>query len=124
MKIVVQEVRSDIEKWSLPIDSNLSEDFVTFLTNSDQGKFTPFMKIFWKYIKENARDVKYLMIIRFCLSLASKSASASDNIRLKRKLGDDRYYSIKTSSKRWFTKLSEFSENKNIFVLQMDEMEI
>ena len=50
------------------------------------------MKFFWKYIKENARDVKYLMIIRFCLSLASKSASASGNIRLKRKLGDDRYF--------------------------------
>ena len=54
------------------------------IMSENLGKMTPFMKLFWEQQKQisNIKPLSnyYPMIIRFCLSLASKSASAYDEL--------------------------------------------
>ena len=50
-------------------------------------KLTPFMKLFWEQLKQSTKNKSatstryHPIIIRFCLSLASKSAPAYDELR-------------------------------------------
>ena len=83
------------------------------------------------------------MIIRFCLSLASKSASAYDDIRYDEKSGTGililpsrrrlRDYKNYIRPERGFNKniinelknkIKNFSDNDKFFVILMDEMKI
>ncbi|XP_012566352.2 uncharacterized protein LOC105850424 [Hydra vulgaris] len=86
------QLTSDLEKINFQIDSKgitIDDGFVDDLNqimSSNYEKATPFMKLFWdqqkKMCNKNFGSIKYHpMIIRFCLSLASKSASAYDELR-------------------------------------------
>ena len=62
------------------------------MAGADQRDIPPLMKFFsedqQKYIKYLFRGIRYNpMIIRFCLSLATKLASAYDDIRYEEKSG-------------------------------------
>lgn len=79
------EMRVELEKSSMEIDNELSNDFVKILDSADT-KITPFMKLFWqeqrKLFTRSTTGVRYHpMIIRFCLSLAAKSPSCYEELR-------------------------------------------
>ena len=81
----INELKQAIEKSSVKVSEELSEDLVTIVSNADHSKMPPFMKFFWeeqqKYLRASPRGIRYHpMIIRYCLSLASKSAGAYDEI--------------------------------------------
>ena len=68
-------MRVELEKSSMEIDNELSNDFVKILDSADT-KITQFMKLFWqeqrKLFTRSTTGVRYHpMIIRFCLSLAA-----------------------------------------------------
>ena len=86
------ELQQKLSKSSLKVSGNLGEDLTSTMAGTDQRDIPPFMKFFWeeqqKYIKCSSRGIRYHpMMIRFCLSLASKSASAYDDIRYDEKSG-------------------------------------
>ena len=65
-------------------NKELNKDFYEIMENNKN--ITPFMQLFWKqqklHAKGNPNAIKYHpMILRFCISLASKSASAYDELR-------------------------------------------
>ena len=65
---------------SVEIDKEFSADFVSILDRNDV-EMTPFMKLFWgeqkKMFSVSSKGARYHpMIIRFCLSVQSKSSSA------------------------------------------------
>ena len=69
---------------SVAVDDDLNLDFNKIM--SDNGaNISPFMKLFWDQQQKlfgKGKGARYHpMIIRFCLSLASKSASAYDELR-------------------------------------------
>ena len=62
------------------------------MSNADIRKISPFMKFFWEeqqnYLSCLSTTVRYHpMVIRYCLSLASKSAAAYDDMRYDEKTG-------------------------------------
>jgi len=79
----VERLKKEVNKKGIKLDSDLADDFETILTaNTDQ--ITPFMKLFWDEQKKLAQQNQFQyhpMLIRFCLSLASKSAKAYDELR-------------------------------------------
>lgn len=100
-----------------------------------------------KYIKENSCHVKYNpIVIRLCLSLASKSASAYDVINFNEKTGKGflvlpihkRFCQVtelwilhsplksfnKNNIKELIQKSNELHENGTFFVLLMEKMKI
>ena len=85
------QLQEEISKTSLLVSADLSNDFKSIILETDQRKFSPFKRLFWeeqqKYL-QSPNNVKYHpMIIRYCMSLASKSAAAYDNIRYDEKTG-------------------------------------
>ena len=75
-------MQTEIATKSVTIDSELATDIDHIMENTD--KMSDFMRLFWEQQKEasNKKSMMYHpMIIRFCLSLASKSASAYDELR-------------------------------------------
>ncbi|XP_047137374.1 uncharacterized protein LOC124813866 [Hydra vulgaris] len=78
-------MQNDILNKSIVIGEELKKDIATVM-ESNAEKLTPFLKLFWDEQKKAAcchpNAVKYHpMIIRFCLSLCMKSASAYDELR-------------------------------------------
>ena len=92
LKLSVQELRaknkelerinSELESKSVAVDSSLATDITTIMESTPE--MSPFMKLFWEQQKLASKK-KWMqyhpMIIRFCLSIASKSASAYDELR-------------------------------------------
>ena len=81
----VQRMQKEINSHGVNIGSSLSGDIENIMSDNLE-KATPFMKLFWEQQKQLSREsphaIKYHpMIIRFCLSIASKSASAYDELR-------------------------------------------
>ena len=81
----VKEMEVEIEKNSLEIKTDLSHDLLTVISENRQS-MSPFMKLFWEQQQRNASRSPtghryHPMIIRWCLSIASKSASAYDELR-------------------------------------------
>lgn len=77
-------MRVELEKSSMEIDNELSNDFVKILDSADT-KITQFMKLFWqeqrKLFTRSTTGVRYHpLIIRFCLSLAAKSPSCYEEL--------------------------------------------
>ena len=69
----------------MKVSAELSEDLVSIVSKIDQCKMSPFMKLFWgeqqKYLKSSSKVIRYHPVtIRYCPSLASKSADAYDEI--------------------------------------------
>ena len=86
------ELQQELSKSSLKDSENLGEDLTSIMVSADQRDILPFMKLFWegqqKYIKCSPQGIRYHpVIIRFCLSLAAKSASAYNDIRYDEKSG-------------------------------------
>ena len=148
LKMQLRQLQEEISKAFLPVSADLSNDFKSIILETDQRKILPFMRLFWeeqqKYLQSSPNNVKYHpMIIRYCLSLASKSAAAYDDIRYNEKTRTG--FVILTSSwrlrdyknyirpQRGFNKdivnellekIKHFSDNENFFVMLMDEMKI
>ena len=80
-------MKTEIEKASKPVKKNLSEDLRKIFSNAENSKISPFMKLFWeeqqKYVNCNSSSsIKYHpMIIKYCLSIASKSSAAYKDLQ-------------------------------------------
>lgn len=79
------EMRAELLKLSVEIDHELNDDFTQIL-DSAGTKVTPFMNLFWReqkrlFSRTNTGVRYHPMIIRFCLSLASKSPSCYEELR-------------------------------------------
>ena len=136
------EMRAELLKSSVEIDNELNDDFTQIL-DSAGTKVTPFMNLFWQvqkrlFARSNTGVRHHPMIIRFCLSLASKSPSCYEELRnsgvlvlpSQRQLKD---YRNAIKPKRGFQKevLDVFiAETKHYFdvqryvVLLFDEMKV
>ena len=136
------------QKHFLPVSADLGNEFESVILETDRRKISPFMRLFWeeqpKYLQSSQNNVKYYpMIIRYCLSLASKPAAAYDDIRYNEKTRAR--FVILTSSRRLrdyknyirpqrgfnkdtvnelLEKVKHFSDNEIFFVMLMDEMKI
>ena len=132
----------------MEFSAELGDDMVTIRSGADQSKISPVMKFFWeeqqKYLKSSSTGIRYHpMIIRYCLSLATKSSAAYDEIRYDEKKGTGflillshrrlRDYKNYIKPKRGFNpnimrelrhKLKEFSDKEKFVVLLMGEMKI
>ena len=148
LKSEIEELKLAIEKSSMSVSAELSKDMISIMSAADQSKVSPFMKLFWdeqqKYLKSSSTGVRYHpMIIRYCLSLASKSSAAYDEIRYDEKKGTGflilpsrrrlRDYKNYIKPKRGFNpeiieelrkKTKDFSENEKFVAIIMDEMKI
>ena len=148
LKIQLGQLQQEISKASLPVSADLSNDFRSIISETHQRTISPLMRLFWeeqqKYLQSSPNNVKYHpMIIRYCLSLASKSTAAYDDIRYNEKTETGflilpsrrclRDYKNYIRPQRGFNKdvvnellekVKHFSDNENFFVMLMDEMKI
>ena len=81
-----KRLAKEIQLKSVDVDQDLASDF-NMIISENLGEMTTFMKLFWEQQKQFTKNksatsnLYHSMIIRFCLSLASKSASAYDELR-------------------------------------------
>ena len=83
LKQQIDRMEREIRCAGVTLDDQLSGDLDKIMTDNN-GKVSPFMQLFWTHQKNAlAKGVSqyHPMIIRFCLSLASKSASAYEELR-------------------------------------------
>ena len=76
----------ELKKSSFSVDHELSGDLIQIFSNADRSNVTDFMNLFWqqqqKLFSSSAKCVRFHpLIIRFCLSLAVKSASCYEELR-------------------------------------------
>ena len=81
----LEEMKLEIQKSSVEVDHHLSQDITSVLGKSDKN-VTPFMNLFWqqqkKQLTRSSTGVPYHpMIIRYCLSLATKSPACYEDLR-------------------------------------------
>ena len=81
----LEEMKLEIQKSSVEVDHQLSQDITSILGKSDKI-VTPFMDLFWqqqkKLLTRSSTGVRYHpMIIRYCLSLATKSPACYEELR-------------------------------------------
>ena len=81
----LEEMKLEIQKSSVEVDHQLSQDITSILGKSDKN-VTPFMNLFWqqqkKQLTRSSTGVRYHpMIIRYCLSLATKSPACYEELR-------------------------------------------
>ena len=83
----LEEMKIEIEKASITVDDEISNDLISILSKVNSNKeMTPFMQLFWqqqkKMLQTSTKGIRYHpMIIRFCLSLATKSSSCYEELR-------------------------------------------
>ena len=85
LKQKLSKLKQQLEKCSVNIDAQLNNDFLTVFYENNE-KVTPFMNLFWQQQKRlfscSSKGARYHpMIIRFCLSLHSKSHAAYEELR-------------------------------------------
>lgn len=78
-------MQEELNKSSVHIDHELSKDFISIMGKT-RHEITPFMNLFWqqqqKLFASNSTGVRYHpMIIRYCLSLVTKSPSLYEELR-------------------------------------------
>ncbi|XP_047122320.1 uncharacterized protein LOC124805854 [Hydra vulgaris] len=79
----IERMQKEIQAKGIQVSTCLSSD-LDIIISKNQKNMTPFMKLFWEEQNRllTSKVPRYHpMIIRFCLSLASKSASAYDELR-------------------------------------------
>ena len=92
-EILQERLKAAISQNSMAVDSTLNDDLVDIFKGIPDGKVPPFMRLFWeeqqKYIRTNNKSqLRYHpAIIKFCLSIHSKSPSAYKRLRLDDKEG-------------------------------------
>ena len=79
-------MRTELQKNTVLVDNELGKDFSSIINESQDSDMTPFMKLFWqeqkKLFSHSMKGQRYHpMIIRFCLSLQSKSPAAYKEFR-------------------------------------------
>ena len=79
------KMKVEIEMNSKSLDHELDKDLLSIIDKHSQ-KMTPFMKLFWEQQKKISDRPSFgrryhPMIIRWCLSISSKSASAYEELR-------------------------------------------
>ena len=84
-KEIKENLQREINERGVKVDSELAEDFEKIMA-ANSNDVTPFMHLFWEQQKQSVSkkgtsNRYHPMIIRFCLSIASKSASAYDELR-------------------------------------------
>lgn len=83
----IEKMKFEIEKSSISVDSVMSDDLLTLFSEAESKDVTPFMNLFWEQQKKLASCRSstgyrfHPMIIRFCLSLASRSSSCYEELR-------------------------------------------
>lgn len=92
LKNQISKLQNELKKSSVKTSDSLNKDLVSIMSSADPSKVSPFMKFFWeeqqKYIQASSTGVRYHpAIIRYCLSLLSKSSSMYDDIRYNEKTG-------------------------------------
>ena len=110
-------IRDELEKNSLTVDHEMSNDLMTVM-DQNQEKMTPFMKLFWqeqkKLRKSSQKGVRYHpMIFRFCLSLQSKSSSGYDERREALGKGEGRIMTL--PSQRRLRDYKNWARSKRCF---------
>ena len=89
----INEMRQSLENESKEVDPQLHQDFLSLFSSCEEKNVPPFMKLFWdeqqKYNKESkSSSIRYHpMVIKFCLSLATKSPSTYADLRYNKKTG-------------------------------------
>ena len=77
-------MENEIKVSGVSVSANISNDILKIF-DQNENKGTSFMKLFWEQEKKaftcNPKLVYHPMIIRFCISLAPKSASTYDELR-------------------------------------------
>ena len=81
----LEEMKLEIQKSSVEVDHQLSQDITSILGKSDMN-ITPFMDLFWqqqkKLLTRSSTGVRYHpMVIPNCLSLATKSPACYEELR-------------------------------------------
>ncbi len=81
----LKEMDAELKKNAVPISEYLGEDIINIFHDCGDN-VTPFMKLFWqeqqKLAQRSSKGFRFHpMIIRYCLSLASKSPSCYDELR-------------------------------------------
>ena len=139
----IDDMAIELKKSSFSVDHELSGDLIQIFRNADRLNVTDFMNLFWqqqqKLFSSSAKGVRFHpMIIRFCLSLAAKSASCYEELRnsgilklpSQRTLRDYRNF---VKPKPGFNKLvidelvgltKSYSNTQRYIVLLFDEMKI
>ena len=84
-KEMKEKLQREINERGVNVDGEVAEDFEKIMA-ANSNDITPFMHLFWEQQKQSVTkkgtpNRYHPMIIRFCLSLASKSASAYDELR-------------------------------------------
>ena len=80
----LEKIKRELEKRSVEVDMQLGDDLETIFSSAKE--VTPFMKLFWKQQMEtrkaSSKNVRYHpMLIRYCLSLFTKSRSVYEELR-------------------------------------------
>ena len=80
----LERIKRELEKGSVEVDMQLGDDLETIFSNAIE--VTTFMKLFWRQQmdmrKTSSRNVRYHpMLIRYCLSLFTKSRSDYGELR-------------------------------------------
>ena len=81
----INRMKAEIENKYIRVDKEISEDIEKIMSDN-VDEITPFIKLFWdqqrKFFSEKKKPLCYHpMIIRFSLSLASKSPAVYDELR-------------------------------------------
>ena len=82
----IKNLRTFIEKSGVSINSSATDDGIFSILENNQSSLSPFVKLFWdeqkKYFKAHPNGRRYHpMIIRFALSIASKSPAAYEELK-------------------------------------------
>ena len=82
------KLQNALSKDSVPVDDAFNKDLMDIFKGIDEKKVPPFMKLFWseqqKYLqtKDKSQLRYHPAIIKFCLSIAAKSSSVYEQLRL------------------------------------------
>ena len=139
----IDDMATELKKLSFSVDHELSGDLIQTFSKADRSNVTDFIKLFWqqqqKLFSSSAKCVRFHpMIIRFCLSLAARSAFCYEELRnsgivklpSQRTLRD--YHNF-VKPKPGFNKLvidelvgltKSYSNTQRYIVLLFDEMKI
>ena len=81
----IEKMKMEVDQKSVPVTNDLGNDLLNIISENGD-KMTPFMKLFWDQQKRIASRAPqgrryHPMVIKWCISMAAKSASAYDELR-------------------------------------------
>ena len=81
----IEKMKTEVDQKSVPVTNDLSNDLLNIISENGD-KMIPFMKLFWyqqKRIASRAAQGRryHPMVIKWCISMAAKSATAYDELR-------------------------------------------